>query len=112
MGEFGADRRDRVHAVLARHLQVDQGDVGPQAAEQVDRLEAVGRLAHHPHIWLAADHGRDAFAHQGMVVGDQDVDAALLIVHGDPLLVLSAVEGHDASVDALRPVMGPGALPD
>ena len=47
-------------------------------AGECDRLDAVGRLGDHAHVGLAVDQRPEAVAHQRLVIGEEDVDAAVV----------------------------------
>jgi hypothetical protein len=69
-GRGGADLARRARPAAARHVDVDERDVGPVLGGQRDRLVRVGRRAQDVEAEreLRREHG----AHVGVVVGDQD----------------------------------------
>jgi len=67
-----ADCFDRQNAVHVRHLEVHQGDVRPQLAEQRDGFGAGFRFPDQPQVLLQMKDGRHPLAEHGMVVRYQD----------------------------------------
>jgi len=76
-----SDARDlarRLDPVDVRHADVHQDDVGALAADELDRLAAVGRFTHDLHVRLRLDDHPKACAHERLVVGERDLDQALI----------------------------------
>ena len=61
----------RLDPVEPRHADVHQDDVGTQAAHQLDRLLAVGRLADHFDPRCRVEHAAEARPGDRLVVGDR-----------------------------------------
>ncbi len=59
-------------AVDARHLDVHQHHIGLQGRGLVDGILARGRLTHHLGIGHGGQQRAQAFAKQGVIVGNQD----------------------------------------
>ena len=75
LGMLGPDRLRRLHPVLAGHAQVHQHDVGLRGPDELDRLDAVLGQPDHLGVGETIDDGRQTFAHDALVVGDQDLHA-------------------------------------
>ena len=69
--------RQRGNAVELRHFDIEHGDVGIDAFELVDRVEAGAQRGRHLHVRLGSDPARDHPA---------DDDA--IVDHHDPQLVV------------------------
>ena len=70
----GGDAPGGFQAVHPGHPDVHQHHVGALAAGQVDRLRAVGGLAHHLEVVGRVDQHVEPGADQRLVVGEQDPD--------------------------------------
>ena len=66
----------RSEAVEHGHPDVHQHDVGLRGAHDVDRLAAVGRLAHDLDVWLRVDEHADSGAEQRLIVDEHHPDRA------------------------------------
>ena len=70
-GALGQQRLRGLQAVDSRHFDVQEHQIRPQPAHQVQRARAVCRLSHHA-IPLILQHRAQAQADHGLVVGDED----------------------------------------
>jgi hypothetical protein len=66
-----AQHLDPVHA---RHRHVQRDQVGVGAGNQLQRLQAVGRLADHPEPRLGVEDPRQCPPHEGGIVHHEDAD--------------------------------------
>jgi hypothetical protein len=64
----------RLDAVEHRHADVHHHDPGLERFREGDRFGAIRCFADDPHVWLGLQDGAQAGAHDGLVVGEQDVD--------------------------------------
>ena len=71
-GSLRADLPRRLDAVQNRHGDVHHHHVRPMLLRQRHRLAAVGRLRHHLKARLALQQHAQAFAHDRVVVRQQD----------------------------------------
>jgi hypothetical protein len=69
-------------AVLARHADVDEADVGPELAGEADRLGPVGSLGDHFDVGLVLEDQAQAAADHRLVVGEQNPDAHAFLLAG------------------------------
>ncbi len=68
------DRPGRLEAVHLGHADVHQDDVGSLAHDEVDGLDAVGRLTDDLDVVGGAQQHGEPAAHERLVVGDGDAD--------------------------------------
>ena len=81
VGRLGAQRRDRVEARLARHVEVEHQHVGLVAADVAPGGVDVARLGDDLEAVLALQQQPQPAAHDGVVVGEDDADARRLVCH-------------------------------
>ena len=81
IGHLGAQRRDRVEARLARHVEVKHEHVGLMAADVAPRGVDVTRLGDDLESVLALQQQPQPAAHDGVVVGEDDADARRRVCH-------------------------------
>ena len=72
LGADGLNRSDTIHF---RHLQIHERDVGSMTLKALDCLDAVFCLSDDRHVGFTVDHRYDAFAHQRMIVDDENADS-------------------------------------
>jgi hypothetical protein len=68
------DFRDGLEAVAARHLHVEEGDVGPVRHHRVRRLRASAALRDDLHVRVAQEEEMQRPPAGGLVVGDDRPD--------------------------------------
>ena len=73
-GAAAADLGGRGDAVEARHLDVEQGDVGTVLEHRGHDRVAVADLGDHLEVGLEAEQRGQGAADQGLVVGEQQAD--------------------------------------
>ena len=66
-----AEGADRFQPVEARHVDVEDDNLGFQAGHQSERLLAIGRLAHDPETRIVIDHIAHPAAQERVVIHDQ-----------------------------------------
>jgi hypothetical protein len=71
-----ADLERGLEAAQPRHRDVHQDDIRTQGAGELDGLLAVGRLADHGDVLRERQERADAVAQDGVVIRDQDPNAA------------------------------------
>jgi hypothetical protein len=67
-GNHGADGHDATHSWKAK---IHERDIGKKLFEELDGLFAAPCLSHRCHIGRSLDDGRDANAHDGVVVNNE-----------------------------------------
>ena len=75
----GEDRLHRVDAGDARHVEIEQHDVGPVQGDGLDALESVRGLARHVEPGNARQQRRDAASEERVIVDDDDADRPRLV---------------------------------
>src|SRR5450755_435787 len=68
------DQPQRLHAIHARHFQIQRDHVGAQLFDLLQRERAVHRRPHHFNGRIAGQNRRNQLAHQRGVVYDQNAD--------------------------------------
>jgi hypothetical protein len=81
-GILAGEPRGRRDAVQARHPDVHQRDVRPQASRRGHGLDAVGGLAGHRDVGLGGQDEPEAGADHRLVVGEQHPDHGALVDAG------------------------------
>ena len=69
-----AKLRDAVDAVGVRQLEIQKDDVGIELRRQAQTLGDGAGRAHDVDVALALEHRRDAFAHDRVILDDEDLD--------------------------------------
>ena len=77
LGVARADLSEGLDAVHDRHLDIEEDHVGVGPARLFDRLDAVGRPAHHLDVRLELEHRAETVSNHRMVVGHEHADHAL-----------------------------------
>jgi hypothetical protein len=72
--QSGSSRRRGLDPIHARHLDVEQGDVGLMLAGGREHLVAAGDLGDHLQVGLEAEQRGEGAAHHPLVLRDQDPD--------------------------------------
>ena len=75
--ELRSNRDQRIEAIHLRHLNVHQRHVRTVRAELLDGFPTVGRFCDHGHIRLNPHETGDPFAHDWMVVDDENPNGEL-----------------------------------
>ena len=66
--------RQRLNAIQPGHREVEQDHVRRQLGRPLNRLRSRSSLSDYLEIWLRAEHGREAIAHDRVIVGDEDTN--------------------------------------
>jgi len=74
----------------AGHHQVEQQDVGVEVGDHTLRFQAIGGLAHDGNVGGLLECSADAGARKGVIVGEDNADGAVGLVHHILLAGLSA----------------------
>ena len=119
-GERGVQVGGGVQAAAARHLDVEDGDVGASPPRGRHDLVARGDLADDLEVVLQAEQQRQGAAHHALVLGEQHLDqdssfavrAGRAVLAGSPGFAGTAVWSSNGSVTVSGTRRRPGPPPD